>query len=196
VRRSLAVLATALLLGACAGRDQPAIVGEPPARETGPAGETGGAPAELPGASCKDRGGGSDRNVPDFVKVETESSGGVERVTFRFEPRDPGATRPPSHFTHFVDELATEGEGRKVDVEGEAFLLVTFSAFGVDISGEQPEIIYKGPKEIRPGFGTMLELEELGDFEATINWGIGLSREACYRVESGPDFLTIEFPAS
>jgi hypothetical protein len=193
MRRPVALVAV-LLAGSCAPQDQPAIVGRPPATETGPTGQEPS--GELPGASCRDRGGGSDRNVPDFVDVETQSSGGVERVTFRFEPRNPGVRQPPSHFVQFVDELSTGGEGKPVDVEGEAFLLVTFSAFGVDISGEQPELIYKGPKEIRPGLGTLIELEELGDFEATVTWGIGLSRQACYRLEAGPDFLTLEFPAA
>jgi hypothetical protein len=119
----------------------------------------------------------------------------VDRVTFRFRPRDPGAAQPPSHYVKFADRLLTDAEGTPTDVEGEAFVLVVFSAFGVELSGEQPVPIYKGPKELRPGFGTVRELQQLGDFEATVTWGIGLSQEACFVIDARPDRLILEFPS-
>jgi hypothetical protein len=72
---------------------------------------------------------------------------------------------------------------------------VVFGALGVDISGEEPVEIYTGPKEFSPRFGTLREVEQLGDFEATISWGIGLAAEECFVLDVGPDHLTLEFPS-
>jgi hypothetical protein len=157
---------------------------------------TGNGETELIGASCKARGGGSAKNIPDFVDVEVERGDGVERVTFWFRPRGP-AKQPPSHYVRFTKELTTGAEKpRPANIEGEAFLQVVFSAFSVEIEGEQPSPIYTGPTELRPRLSTVRELEQLGDFEATITWGIGLSRRACFLVDARPDRLTLEFPPS
>lgn len=193
MRRAGVLVVGALLAAACGRSPSPASSPAPP--EPSPK-TTPASPASLPGASCKDRGGGVAENIPDFVKVDVESKGGVDRVTFRFRPRDPGVAGPPSHFVKFVDQLSTGEEGARADVEGEAFVLVVFSAFGVDLSGEEPVQIYTGPTELSPGFGTVRELEQLGDFEATVTWGIGLSRKACFVVDARPDRLVLEFPAS
>ncbi len=179
------------------GCGEPAAPGRPqgvrPAESPPP---TGDGETELVGSSCQARGGGSAKNIPDFVGVDVDSGGGVERVTFRFRPRGP-AKRPPSHFIQFTKELTTGAEKpRPAKIEGEGFLQVVFSAFSVEISGEQPSPIYTGPTELRPGLSTVRELEQLGDFEATITWGIGLSRRACFLVDAGPDRLTLEFPSS
>jgi hypothetical protein len=133
-------------------------------------------------------------NVPDFIGVGVKRTPKLERITFFFRPRDPAIDQAPSHFVRFVDTLNTDAEGAPADVEGEAFLLVVFSAFGVDLSGEEPVQIYKGPKELTPDLSTVVELEQVGDFEATISWGIGLSRRACYVLEAERDHLTLEFP--
>jgi hypothetical protein len=153
-------------------------------------------PTDLPGASCDDRTGGDARNLPNFVKVEVESEGGVDRVTFQFELNQQNVKQPPYHVVRFQEELHTDPEGAPADIEGEAFILVVFGALGVDLSGEEPEVIYTGPKEFTPGFGTVQEVEELGDFEATISWGIGLAAEQCFVLDAGPDHLTLEFPSA
>lgn len=192
--RPLTVMALVAIVAAGCGPPPPPASRPSPERPSPK--PTATKPPSLPGASCRDRGGGSAGNIPDFVKVDVESRGGVERVTFRFRPRDPGVTRPPSHFVKFADTLTTGGEGAPAEVEGEAFVLVVFSAFGVDLSGEQPVQIYTGPTEFKPAFGTVRELEQLGDFEATVTWGIGLSGKACFVLDARPDRLILEFPSS
>lgn len=138
---------------------------------------------------------GNPENTPDFVAVEVESAGGVDRVTFRFRQREGAPDVPPFHIVRFVEELTTDPEGLPADIEGEAFVQIIFQAFGVDLSGEEPVEIYTGPKEFAPGFPTVLEVEELGDFEATISWGIGLSSRACFVVDATPESITLEFPS-
>jgi hypothetical protein len=195
VRRTLLFLViVALVAAACGG--EPRRAAGPGPQPTSPPGESPEPSPALSGAKCRGRGGGSASNIPDFEAVEVESEGGVERVTFRFRPRDPSATRPPSHFVRFVGELNIDAEGGRADVEGKAFVLVVFSAFGVDLSGEEPVQIYTGPTELRPRLSTIRELQQVGDFEATVSWGIGLSRRACFVLEAEADRLVLEFPAT
>jgi hypothetical protein len=198
MRRMLVVLAAmSLATAACGGQPGPSArptSPSPTSPSPKPTGTKADEPPALQGASCRKRGGGVAENVPDFIGVEIKTTPKMERVTFHFRPRDPGVRQPPSHFVRFVDTVNTDAEGVPADVEGEAFLLVVFSAFGVDLSGEEPVQIYTGPKELRPGLSTVRELEQVGDFEATVSWGIGLSRRACFGVEAEADHLTLEFP--
>jgi hypothetical protein len=138
---------------------------------------------------------GDPKNTPDFVAVEVESKGGLDRVTFRFRKRGGAPDVPPFHIVRFVDELTTDPQGAAADVEGDAFVQIIFQAFGVDLSGEEPVEIYTGPKEFTPKLPTVLEVEELGDFEATISWGIGLSARACFVVDATPTSIALEFPS-
>ena len=41
---------------------------------------------------------------------------------------------------------------------------------------------YDGPTEFDPGFPTLVDLIEGGDFEAQSTWYFGLNSEACVRV--------------
>lgn len=119
----------------------------------------------------------------------------MDRVEFLFRPRSK-VSAPPSHYVRFTDEPLMEGEGDPAEVEGTAFVVVVFGAFGTDVSGPNPTQIYTGPSEFTPGFGTVREVEQLGDFEATVTWAIGLSRRACFRMEAEPDRLVVEFPSA
>ncbi len=188
-RRWLAVLlAAGMLLSACADEAEPGASPSAPSPSGSPT------PIELEGSTCEPSQGGSDANVPDFVEVIPEHVEGIDRVTFRFEP-DASATEAPRFNVQFVDQLTTDGEGAPVDVAGERFVSIGFHAIGVRIEGETPEEVYTGPREFITGYPNMLEIEQLGDFEAQVSWGIGLSRAGCYRVESSASEITLEFPS-
>jgi hypothetical protein len=140
--------------------------------------------------------GGNPSNLPRFTEVELESEDGVDRITFEFEPEPSAPNRPPWHHISFQDELITEGEGAPVEVEGDAFVIVSFQAIGVDLSGEEPVEVYTGPKEFTPGYATLLEAEHLGDFEAQVSWGLGLTEKTCFVLEAKRDRITLEFPSA
>ena len=137
---------------------------------------------------------GSDEVFPDFVdlSINEKAGAGIARIRFQFEPMA-GQTDAPWHIIDFTDQLVTDGEGAPVDVEGEAFVAVTFMAQGVDLSGEEFVEIYTGPKEFHLDGPIILEVEQTGDFEGMVSWGIGLSEKTCYTVDAGPDHLTITF---
>ncbi|MDQ3991521.1 MAG: hypothetical protein M3245_04320 [Actinomycetota bacterium] len=177
-------LLAGLVLAGC-GQD-PAGSPLPPPSPTATAG-----PTPLAGASCDDRSVRGSRNVPDFVEVDVGTGQGVDRVTFRFRPRG-GATGPPSYDIRFTDELVTDGEGRPVEVEGSAFVAVSFTAVGYDL--DRGEAVYTGPTSFRPGAPAVRQVEQTGDFEGIVSWGIGLAERTCFVVEDDPDRLTLLFP--
>jgi hypothetical protein len=188
-----AILVVLVLVGSACAERRAEPAAPPPEETEAPAEEQ---PSELPGATCDTVNEGNPSNLPDFVAVELGSEDGVDRITFRFRPQPEAPAKPPWHFIDFTDELITEGEGRPVEVEGQAFVVVSFQAIGTDLSGEVPEPVYTGDERFTPGFGTLQEAVMLGDFEAQVSWGLGLSEKACYRVDAGPDHLTLEFPSA
>jgi hypothetical protein len=196
MRRMAVVLVAIPLLAACAERrplgSGSGTVETPKPQVESPKEESG----ELPGATCKTVNEGEPANLPDFVAVDVASEGGVDRISFEFEPAAGAPNEPPWHFIDFTDELVTEGEGKPVKVEGEAFVIVSFQAIGTDLSGEMPVRVYTGKERFTPGFPTLREAAMLGDFEAQVSWGLGLSRKACYRVDAGKDHITLEFPSA
>jgi hypothetical protein len=192
VRGFLAVSVAAALVAGCAGAPSGSERPKSPKATTT---EDEEPRPKLQGASCKGRGGGSAQNTPDFVGVDVESGRGVDRVTFRFRP-SADIDAPPSHYVRFSDQVLIEEEGKPAHLEGRAFVVVVFGAFGVDLSGEEPVKVYTGPTEFTPGYDTVLEVEELGDFEATVTWAIGLARRTCFRLQAEADRLVLEFPSS
>ena len=188
-RRLSILLAVGVLLSSCADEADPSASPSAPSPSGSPTA------VELEGATCEPTQGGSDQNLPDFVEVIPEHAEGIDRVTFRFETEDASVTEAPSFSVQFVDELRTDGEGAPVEVEGERFVQISFHALGVDLTTETPRPIYNGPREFITGYPNMVEVEQLGDFEAVISWGIGLNRAGCYRVESSATEITLEFPS-
>ena len=178
------------------GEVRPVPIGPP---QVGPSPTTSPEPpVRGPGIRCGKTQGGSDAVFPDFVDVEFPPvRGPVDLVTFRFVPMG-GQSEAPRYFISFVDQLTTDGEGAPVHVRGSAFLAVSFMARGVDLSGGEVTPIYTGPKELVVDVEGELvrELEQTGDFEGMVSWGIGLSEKACYTVDAGPDHLTITFVRS
>jgi hypothetical protein len=187
--RVLALVLVASFVTACA---------DPPAGPGGGAGTPteSPSPSSLPNTTCENVQAGDPNNFPDFVEVELESQGGVDRISFLFEPDAGAPDQPPLHFINFTEQLVTEGEGAPVDVEGEAFLVVAFQAVGVDLSTEQPEEVYTGPDHFRPRFGTIREVRQLGDFEGQVSWGLGLAAKQCFVLEAEADRITLEFASA
>ncbi len=191
--RTKAWIALVLLLSlsACAEANEPQSVGpdEPPLVNEEPDAVT----PTLEDSTCENTTGGNPENFPSFAEVELET-GERDRITFRFAPDAGAPDDAPLHFINFTDELITDGEGRKVRAEGEAFVVVSFQAVGVDLSGEKPVEVYTGSKRFTPEFGVLREVVHLGDFEGQVSWGLGLARDSCFALETGKDHITLEFP--
>jgi hypothetical protein len=111
------------------------------------------------------------------VRVGTHPEGapGYDRIVFEFQEGIPEVElregEPP--FTQ-------DPSGLPMEVDGESFLvLVMHGATGVTPDGE---MTYEGETEFSPGFPTLTELEQAGDFEAVSEWVIGMTTPACHRL--------------
>jgi hypothetical protein len=147
--------------------------------------------------SCAPQTGGEDGVYMNLTDVRVGAHNGFDRVVFQFEEPDPNpagnggiprfqikTAKPP--FTEDPSDLP-------IDVEGDAFARIIFQgASGYDFDGNAT---YDGPRRLTPGFGTLAQVVEGGDFEATMTWILGLSRPTCWQITElhDPDRLVIDF---
>jgi hypothetical protein len=153
--------------------------------------------AEPAPASCRAESGGNDGVYMNLTDVRVGAHNGFDRVVFEFEAPDPNpagnggiprfqiaTAKPP--FTQDPSDLP-------IAVEGDAFARIVFQgASGYDFDGNAT---YGGPRRLTPGFGTLAQVVEGGDFEATMTWILGLSRPTCWEVSElhNPERLVIDF---
>jgi hypothetical protein len=111
----------------------------------------------------------------NIVDVRMATHDGFDRVVFEFTDGLPEVTldRAEPPFTH-------DASGAPIDVEGTSFLRLTMR--GGTKQTDDGTSSYDGPTEFDPGFPTLVDLVEGGDFEAQSTWYFGLSSEACVRV--------------
>lgn len=126
------------------------------------------------------------------VRVAAHPQEGIERVVFEFDRAVPGyevsLAEPPFH---------EAGSGREVDVAGDAFLHVrTFPASRADLSGEEAVLVYEGPDRVTGDTEAIVEVVLTGDFEAVMEWVIGLADERPFHAYflGGPPRLVIDVP--
>jgi hypothetical protein len=125
--------------------------------------------------------------------VTATAAGDVDRVTFEFEGDLPG------YRVGSVDRpIVEDGSGEEVVVDGAAVLAVHFEpASGFDLSGEGRQV-YTGPTRLDLATRTVLDVVRTGDFEANLEWVLGLDAKAPFRVrtESSPNRVVVEVRVS
>lgn len=155
-------------------------------------GEAAAAPVRcVPGT------GGEDGVYTNLVAVRVGAHDGFDRVVFEFaspSPNPGGKAGIPRYEIRTAKPPFTEDPSdMPIQVEGAAFARIVFQgASGYDFNGNAT---YDGPRRLTPGFGTLTQLVEGGDFEATMTWIMGLSRPTCWEVRElhDPDRLVIDF---
>lgn len=152
-------------------------------------------------AVCAAATGGGEGTDVRLVAVRVGSHTGYDRITFEFAP--PKAPSPantlPKYSVTKVDQVTQDGSGNPVQIGGAAlYSLVMQGASGVDMSGPEPIITYKGPREFKPNFPVLAELEHAGDFENVLSWGIGLKAPRCIKASqlNSPLRLVLDVPHS
>jgi hypothetical protein len=165
--------------------------------EETPTGSTGTTSTPPAPQSCPRQTGGEEGVYMNLVDVRVGAHDGFDRVVFEFEEPDPNpagnggipyyqirTAKPP--FTEDPSDLP-------IDVEGDAFARIVFQgASGYDFDGYAT---YDGSRRLTPGFGTLTDVVEGGDFEATMTWILGLSRPTCWQIQEfhNPERLVIDF---
>lgn len=192
------LLAVTAGLAAC-GVDDPKTTsaeGQPAAAPVEqPATSTTVAPCTFSGATAAASGGGE---AP--TRLLTDVRVGVhdcyERVTFEFKPQQGEADGPVSWKAAYEKGPITEdGSGRTVVVNGAAFLVVTMSATGADLSQEAAPATYTGPTSLSAAGSTRIQqVRRIGDFEGVLSWVIGLDRQRPFSVtpQQGPARVIID----
>ena len=186
-RFALAVVFVLLLAG-CAGDDE----------------SSGGSDSSPKATQCERQDGASlekkespvlqDRPTMYLTDVEIEIEDCVERVTFKFEPSEPG---PGYNASYQPDEVAKsqDGSGDYFAIAGGDFLVVRmFPAMTAKIDGEDVEPTYDGERSIpAPTDAKMLrEVGMSGDFEAQVTWVLARVKKQPFTATASDDELVIE----
>jgi hypothetical protein len=131
-----------------------------------------------------------------LTDVRVGAHGCYERVTFELKPGQGEADGPVGWKAAYEPGPITEdGSGRSVNVKGAAFLVVTLSATGADLSQEAAPATYTGPTSIEAADATRIrQVRKTGDFEGVVTWVIGLDKKRPFRVstESGPARVVVD----
>ena len=133
---------------------------------------------------CATQSGG-DRNANRVLSdVRAARQSGYDRVVFDFGP---GAL--PPFVVEQVDQVIQGGSGFVKPVAGSTFLVARFIQAGG--AGE-----YRGVTQVRPDTQIVEEVVLSTNFEGVLEFGIGLSGQACPRVSvlGSPARLVLDFP--
>lgn len=197
---AVVAFSAAAALAAC-GDDAPktnsAANGQPAAKpvEQSSTTQTTAAPCTFSGSTDAAKGGG---DAP--TRLLTDVRVGVhecfERVTFELKPRPGDSDGPVAWKAAYEPGPITEdGSGRPVTVKGTAYLVVTMSAAGADLSQEAAPATYTGPASLVAAGATRIQqVRRTGDFEGVLTWVIGVDRQRPFRVttESGPARVIVD----
>ena len=103
--------------------------------------------------------------------VLTSTLAGYDRITIVFSNADPGQVDvTPQSTTNFTQSPSAQS----VTLAGNTGLLVT-------MKGADEHTAYNGSTDIKTSYSALVEARQLQDFEGTVQWGLGLSKSACYR---------------
>ncbi len=198
-RATIVALVAAAGLAGC-GSDTPkttaAATGTaaPVSTDTTPTSQTT-APCTFSGATERAQGPG-DAPTRLLTDVRVGAHGCYDRVTFELKPQKGDTDGPVSWKARYEEPPITEdGSGRPVAVKGKAFLVVTMSATGVDLSQEAAPPTYTGPASIEAADTTRIrQVRRIGDFEGVLTWVIGLDTKRPFHVttDTGPARVIVD----
>jgi hypothetical protein len=182
----------------CGSDDEPDTAAPPP---TSPTGTEPSSTTSTNGESEPFEGGtepvsatGDAATIALLERVALGSHEGYDRVVFQFRNALPG------YRVEYVEPpLRQDGSGDVVDVAGNAFVNVRMEpASGFDVGTGEGVLVYDGPRRVAgssAGTTAVVEVVRIGDFEAQLNWAVGLDERTDFRVLTldGPPRLVVDF---
>jgi hypothetical protein len=140
--------------------------------------------------TCQDRSGGTNSGpIMQLTDVRVAHQSGYDRIVLEFAPPAGAAAHLPA-FTltrQASSSFVKDPSGQPVTMRGSYGLRVVFQqATGMNS--------YTKSRDILANLPVVQEVEQLGDFEAVLSWGAGLSRGSCIRTLelSNPTRLVID----
>jgi hypothetical protein len=146
----------------------------------------------LPAFTCSSSGANIDFATPPAVglvdAVRAGTHPGYDRLTLEFQSGHPTGLGAQEQGSATFTQGAS---GQKVTLDGSASILVT-------IQHADEHTAYSGPIDFKTGYSVLLEARQVQDFEGTVQWGLGLSKSACYRTFflENPTRLVIDIQTS
>jgi len=128
--------------------------------------------------SCVDHSGGiSNGPAMQLTAVRVAHQPGFDRIVFEFAPQAGATAHIPAYTVsrQASAKFVKDPSGLPVTMRGSSGLRIIFhGASGADT--------YTGPRDFTPNLPVVQEVEQLGDFEAVLSWGAGLSQASCIRM--------------
>ncbi len=118
--------------------------------------------------------------TPLLIDVRTGLHEGFDRVVFDFAV----TSRPGYRVEYVTPPITACGSGMEVTIAGDAFLQVRMTPAAAHDDAGQPTF---GTIELLPGLSTLLEVQQICDFEGIVTWVLGLSEEVDFVVSALPD---------
>jgi len=116
-----------------------------------------------------------DAPVATLRDVRTARQQGFDRVVFEFE----GSQLPGYHLEYIDKPVRQCGSGEPVPIAGDAWLQVRLIPAQAHTEAGQPTV---PERERHLGYPNLLELESICDFEAHVEWVLGVASPNRYRV--------------
>jgi hypothetical protein len=151
----------------------------------------------LPGATVAQHSAPADGGEVALLRdVRVGRHEGYERIVFEFV----GDSLPGYRMEWTEADITADGSGDPVRVDGAARLVMVFDpASGVDLSGAEFAVVYRGPDRIPLAGATEVvhDLVRTGDFEGILTWVAGASTAVPFRVQSlrSPSRLVVDVEA-
>jgi hypothetical protein len=150
-----------------------------------------------PPVKCAPETLGDEGVFMNLTDVRVGAHDGYDRIVFEFEEPHPNPGGkggiPRFEIRQAKPPFTEDPSDTPIHVEGDAFVQIVFQgATGYDFEGNAT---YDGPRRLTPGFGTLTQAVEGGDFEATMTWILGLSRPTCWEIHAlhNPERVVIDF---
>jgi hypothetical protein len=145
----------------------------------------------LPRFGCTSSAPISSTQAPAVAFIDAVATGtyaGYDRITIGFQNGVPGKVDVA------VQNNATFVQG----ASGQSVTLVGSTGLLITIQGADEHTAYGGPIDFKTGYPALVEARQMQDFEGTVQWGLGLSKSACYRafIILNPIRLVIDVEAS
>ncbi|MDQ6691699.1 MAG: hypothetical protein M3Z13_02920 [Candidatus Dormibacteraeota bacterium] len=130
------------------------------------------ASSPLSAFTCTDLSGGTPTAPPaQLTDLAAAHHPGYDRIVFQFAGGQlPAYTLTRQASTHFNKDAS----GQPVTLQGSSGLKLVFH-------GAAAYPTYAKSSDLKPGLPVVQEVEQIGDFEGVLSWGIGLSQPSCVR---------------
>lgn len=154
------------------------------------AGTAGCGGEESCGTSTDPQSGTATAEIAYLTDV-TVAGGDCDTVEFEFRDALPGYR---VEYENADTALTEDGSGNRIDLGGEAFLVVRLepARTGEATDTGEIELTYTGPRRLDGDGEPIVGVVRTGDFEAVVRWTIGLSERAPFTARVDGRRLVVE----